>query len=679
MTEENEITNWTLERDGNDIAWLCLDMANAGANVLSTPVMRELAEHLSALESSPPTGLVIWSGKKSGFIFGADIKEFTKLATEAMVFEMTRLGQQIMARIEALPCPSVALLNGFALGGGFELALACDYRVAADNGRVSVGLPEVKLGINPGFGGTVRTVRLVGVSAAMNLMLSGRFLRAEKALKMGLLDRLVPADEMRTAAEKLIRNKPPRQQAPLKEKLMNLPLIRNLVAAAIKKQVASRANPKHYPSPFAMIELWRKYGASDAQYEAEAKLISRQMVGATGQNLIRVFMLQDRMKSLGGKVKSKVQRLHVIGAGTMGGGIAAWSALRGIEVTLQDREEKYVEPALKTANKLFEKKTRTPEDYEAAVARLKMDVEGNGIADADLVIEAIYENVEAKKSLYDDLVARMKPDALLATNTSSLMLEILSADLPDPRRLFGLHFFNPVDKMPLLEVIGKPDTPQEIIDQGIAFAQRIDRLPLPCRSAPGFVVNRVLMPYMSEASLIAEEGVAGPLIDQAALDFGMPMGPVHLSDIVGLDVALSVSQILGEAFDSPVPAILEKLVAEKKLGMKTGEGFYRWVDGKPVKPKTDGEKAPDDITDRLFMPLLNAAVALWSEGVIDDLDLLDAGVIFGTGFAPFRGGPIHYARDRGISDIVATMNRLADKHGDRFRPHEAWSRIEADK
>lgn len=679
MTEENEITNWTLERDGNDIAWLCLDMANAGANVLSTPVMRELAEHLSALESSPPTGLVIWSGKKSGFIFGADIKEFTKLATEAMVFEMTRLGQQIMARIEALPCPSVALLNGFALGGGFELALACDYRIAADNGRVSVGLPEVKLGINPGFGGTVRTVRLVGVSAAMNLMLSGRFLRAEKALKMGLLDRLVPADEMRTAAEKLIRNKPPRQQAPLKEKLMNLPLIRNLVAAAIKKQVASRANPKHYPSPFAMIELWRKYGASDAQYEAEAKLISRQMVGATGQNLIRVFMLQDRMKSLGGKVKSKVQRLHVIGAGTMGGGIAAWSALRGIEVTLQDREEKYVEPALKTANKLFEKKTRTPEDYEAAVARLKMDVEGNGIADADLVIEAIYENVEAKKSLYDDLVARMKPDALLATNTSSLMLEILSADLPDPRRLFGLHFFNPVDKMPLLEVIGKPDTPQEIIDQGIAFAQRIDRLPLPCRSAPGFVVNRVLMPYMSEASLIAEEGVAGPLIDQAALDFGMPMGPVHLSDIVGLDVALSVSQILGEAFDSPVPAILEKLVAEKKLGMKTGEGFYRWVDGKPVKPKTDGEKAPDDITDRLFMPLLNAAVALWSEGVIDDLDLLDAGVIFGTGFAPFRGGPIHYARDRGISDIVATMNRLADKHGDRFRPHEAWSRIEADK
>lgn len=679
MTEESEITNWTLERDGNDIAWLCLDMANAGANVLSTPVMRELAEHLSALESSPPTGLVIWSGKKSGFIFGADIKEFTKLATEAMVFEMTRLGQQIMARIEALPCPSVALLNGFALGGGFELALACDYRVAADNGRVSVGLPEVKLGINPGFGGTVRTVRLVGVSAAMNLMLSGRFLRAEKALKMGLLDRLVPADEMRTAAEKLIRNKPPRQQAPLKEKLMNLPLIRNLVAAAIKKQVASRANPKHYPSPFAMIELWRKYGASDAQYEAEAKLISRQMVGATGQNLIRVFMLQDRMKSLGGKVKSKVQRLHVIGAGTMGGGIAAWSALRGIEVTLQDREEKYVEPALKTANKLFEKKTRTPEDYQAAVARLKMDVEGNGIADADLVIEAIYENVEAKKSLYDDLVARMKPDALLATNTSSLMLEILSADLPDPRRLFGLHFFNPVDKMPLLEVIGKSDTPQEIIDQGIAFAQRIDRLPLPCRSAPGFVVNRVLMPYMSEASLIAEEGIAGPLIDQAALDFGMPMGPVHLSDIVGLDVALSVSQILGEAFDSPVPAILEKLVAEKKLGMKTGEGFYRWVDGKPVKPKTDGEKAPDDITDRLFMPLLNAAVALWSEGVIDDLDLLDAGVIFGTGFAPFRGGPIHYARERGISDIVAAMNRLADKHGERFRPHEAWSRIEADK
>ncbi len=677
MPDDNKVANWTLERDNNDIAWLCLDIINAGANVLSQPVMRELAGHLSDLEANPPTGLVIWSGKKSGFIFGADIKEFTSLSTESMVFEMTRLGQQVMDHVEALPCPSVALINGFALGGGLELALACDYRVAADNGRVSVGLPEVKLGINPGFGGTVRTVRIVGVSAAMNLMLSGRFLRAEKALKIGLIDRLVAEDEMRAAAEDLIRNRPPRHRPPFKEKLMNLPLVRSLVAGAIKKQVAARANPKHYPGPFAMIDLWRKYGASDAQYEAEAKLISRQMVSATGQNLIRVFMLQDRMKSLGGKLKSDVQRLHVIGAGAMGGGIAAWSALRGIDVTLQDREEKYVEPALKKARKLFEKKTHAADDYEAAVTRLKMDVEGKGIEDADLIIEAIYENVEAKKSLYADLIPRMKPDALLATNTSSLMLEILSVDLPDPNRLFGLHFFNPVDKMPLVEVISRPGTAEDVINQGIAFARRIDRLPLPCRSAPGFVVNRVLMPYMTEASLLAEDGVAGPLIDKAALDFGMPMGPVHLSDVVGLDVALSVSKILGEAFNSPVPAVLEKLVAEKKLGMKTGEGFYRWVNGKPEKPKTDGEKAPDDITDRLFMPLLNAAVALWNEGVIDDLDLLDAGVIFGTGFAPFRGGPIHYARNRGINEIVATMNKLAEKHGDRFRPNEAWGRIES--
>ena len=677
MTDENKAANWTLERDGNDIAWLCIDVADAGANVLSQAVMRELGEYLSGLEASPPAGLVIWSGKKSGFVFGADIKEFTRLATEPMVFEMTRLGQHIMARIEAVPCPSVALLNGLALGGGLELALACDYRVAADNGRVSIGLPEVKLGINPGFGGTVRTVRIAGVSAAMNLMLSGRFLRADKAMKIGLVDRLVPDDEMRATAEYLIRKKPQKHQPPLKEKLMNLPLVRNLVGGAIRKQVASRANPKHYPSPFAMIALWEKYGASDEQYEAEAKLISRQMVSDTGQNLIRVFMLQDRMKSLGGKLKSNVKRLHVIGAGTMGGGIAAWSALRGIDVTLQDREEKYVESALKKARKLFEKKTRTADDFEAAVARLKMDVDGKGVEDADLVIEAIYENIEAKKALYADLVPRMKPDALLATNTSSLMLETLSDDLPDPNRLFGLHFFNPVVKMPLVEVINRPSTTEEIVNQGIAFARRIDRLPLPCRSAPGFVVNRVLIPYMTEASLIAEEGVAGPLIDKAALTFGMPMGPVHLSDVVGLDVALSVSQILGKAFDTPIPSVLERLVAEKKLGMKTGEGFYKWVDGKPVKPKTAGEKSPEDITDRMFMPLLNAAVALWSEGVIEDLDLLDAGVIFGTGFAPFRGGPIHYARNRGIENIVATMNQLAEKHGDRFRPHEAWSRIES--
>jgi 3-hydroxyacyl-CoA dehydrogenase/enoyl-CoA hydratase/3-hydroxybutyryl-CoA epimerase len=677
MTEETKIANWKLERDANDIAWLCFDIAGASANVLSQKIMAELSGQLTALEENPPKGLVIWSGKKSGFIFGADIKEFTNLASESEVFDMTRLGQQIMGRVEALPCPSVALINGFALGGGLELALACDYRVAVDDGRVSIGLPEVKLGINPGFGGTVRTVRIAGVSVAMDLMLSGRFFRADKALRHGLIDKLVAEEKMRGTAEELINTRPPKRSPPLKEKIMNLPLVRGFVAGTIRKQVARRANPKHYPGPFAMIDMWQKFGASDAQYNAEAHLIARLMVSDTGRNLIRVFLLQDRMKSLGGKLKSQVNRLHVVGAGTMGGGIAAWSALRGIDVTLQDREEQYVRPALEKAEKLFAKKTRTPEDYEAAVARLKMDVEGEGIEDADLVIEAIYENIEAKKSLYADLVTRMKTDALLATNTSSLMLETLSADLPEPSRLFGLHFFNPVEKMPLIEIISRSDTPEEIIDQGIAFARRIDRLPLPCHSAPGFVVNRVLIPYMTEASLIAEEGVAAPLIDQAALDFGMPMGPVHLSDVVGLDVALSVSQILGDAFATPVPAILEKMVAEKKLGMKTGEGFYRWVDGKPQKPDTGGQVAPDDLSDRLFMPLLNAAVALWSEGVIDDLDLLDAGVIFGTGFAPFRGGPVHYARSRGIEDVVRTMNDLADRHGDRFRPHEAWSRIES--
>lgn len=667
--------NWTLDRDADGIAWLCFDQAEARVNVLSRAVIEELNEHLDALTAEAPKGLVIWSGKKASFVLGADIKEFTGMDTADEAFRMAYAGQQVFAKIEALPCASVALVNGFALGGGLELALACRYRVGADNGKVSMGLPEVKLGINPGFGGTVRSVRLLGVSTAMDLMLSGRFYNAKKALAVGLLDRLVDEDSLRDAAKKLIAEKPSVHSPSLTEKLMNFGPARGFVAGMIRKKISSRANPRHYPAPYAMLDLWQRYGASDAQFEQEARSLGKLMIGDTGRNLIRVFMLQDQMKSLGGKIKNPVQRLHVVGAGAMGGGIAAWSALRGIDVTLQDREEKYVIPAIERAAALFEKKLKVPDKIEAAKSRLRMDVAGDGVADADLVIEAIYENVEAKKSLYADLLPRMKPDALLATNTSSLMLEIIAADLPNPERLFGLHFFNPVEKMPLVEVIRQKNSPEETIGAGIAYARAIDRLPLPCGSAPGFVVNRVLLPYMIEASLIAEEGVAGPLIDKAATDFGMPMGPIKLSDIVGLDVAFSVSKILGEAFGYPVPKRLEEMVEQKKLGMKTGEGFYVWEDGKAVVPDASGSKAPDDIVDRLFMPMLNAAVALWDEGVIDDLDLLDAGVIFGTGFAPFRGGPINYARERGIVDVMQAMETLASRHGDRFKPHEAWNKL----
>ena len=387
---------------------------------------------------------------------------------------------------------------------------------------------------------------------------------------------------------------------------------------------------------------------------------------------MRVFFLQDRLKGLGGKDAAPAARAHVVGAGVMGGDIAAWCAQRGLSVTLQDRSLELVQPALDRARAGFEKRAKTPAAAAEMAARLAADVAGQGAAGADVVIEAIFENVEAKQALYATLEPKMKAGALLATNTSSLMLETLAAKLANPARLVGLHFFNPVARMPLVEVIHGAGTDPAAIKAALAFARRIDKLPLPCKSAPGFVVNRILFPYLTEAMIAAQEGVAFAVLDEAALAFGMPQGPIELADTVGLDVCQHVGEVLSAAFGSPRPDALAPLIAAKKLGRKTGEGFYVWRDGKPVKPAAAGA-VPDDLADRLVLPMLNEAVACLREGIVADEDLLDAGVIFGTGFAPFRGGPIHYARHRGIANVVGRLEALAGRYGPRFKPDPHWA------
>jgi 3-hydroxyacyl-CoA dehydrogenase / enoyl-CoA hydratase / 3-hydroxybutyryl-CoA epimerase len=389
---------------------------------------------------------------------------------------------------------------------------------------------------------------------------------------------------------------------------------------------------------------------------------------------VRVFFLQDRLKGLAGKGATPAERVHVVGAGVMGGDIAAWCAQRGLAVTLQDRSLAYLQPALERARAGFAKRAKTPAAAAEMAARLTADVEGRGAAAADVVVEAIYENVEAKQALYATLEPRLKPGALLATNTSSLMLETLATTLADPARLVGLHFFNPVAQMPLVEVIHGERTDPAAIRAALAFARRIDKLPLPCRSAPGFVVNRILFPYLTEAMLAARDGIALPVLDAAALAFGMPLGPIELVDTVGLDVALNVGHVLAAAFGTPRPDVLEAMVAAKKLGRKSGEGFYVWRDGKPVKPPATAP-APADLGDRLILPMLNEAAACLRQGIVADEDLLDAGVIFGTGFAPFRGGPLHYARHRGIKNVVARLEELATRYGARFKPDAHWATL----
>ena len=669
-------SHWALQTDADRIAWLTCDMAGTSTNVLSGEVVRELAEKLREVAALHPVGMVVQSGKRNGFIAGADIREFLAIRDPAQALELVRAGQSVLQQLEDLPFPTIAAVHGFALGGGLELALACTYRVGADEAALSLGLPEVLLGIHPGFGGTVRSVQLIGVRPALELMLKGRPFKGARALSVGLLDDLAPPAELAARAKSLLLRRPPRKTAPFVERLMSLGAVRPFIARQTAATLQHSVRREHYPAPYAIVDLWQHYGAAGAAaYEAEARSISELMCTPSSRNLVRVFMLQDRLKGLGGDSTADFRHLHVIGAGVMGGDIAAWAAYRGMTVTLQDRSEELIQPALRRAQTFFEKRLKDPGQAADAMSRLKMDVSGGGVADADIVIEAIFENVEAKQALYAELEPKLKAGAVLATNTSSIKIETLCAKLSNPSRLVGIHFFNPVAQLQLVEVVQGASSRPQAVQDALKFTRKLDKLPLPCKSAPGFVVNRILTPYVNEAFFALEAGVPAAVIDRAAVQFGMPLGPIELSDVVGLDVSLNVGRVLGEAFHRDVPQILIKLVEQKKLGRKSGEGFYRWQDGKAQKEATQNAAEPEDLQDRLILPLLNEAVACLREGTIQDADLLDAGAVFATGFAPFRGGPLQYAKDRGVANVTHRLNELADRYGERFRPDVGWSLI----
>jgi 3-hydroxyacyl-CoA dehydrogenase/enoyl-CoA hydratase/3-hydroxybutyryl-CoA epimerase len=443
--------------------------------------------------------------------------------------------------------------------------------------------------------------------------------------------------------------------------------------------VSKKAPKRHYPAPYALIDLWvEHFGDERRMLDEEAKSVARLIAGDTAQNLVRLFFLQERMKGSAEGVEYKPALVHVVGAGVMGGDIAAWIALRGFRVTLQDTEPARVAPAIKRAYKLFKKKLKEPRLVQAAMDRLIPDTASDGVASADLVIEAIFESLEAKQSLFADIEPRMKPDAILATNTSSIPLEDMAAGLKNPERLVGLHFFNPVAQMKLVEVVRGAATSSGTVLKAAAFVKGIDRLPLVVKSAPGFLVNRILMPYLMEAMTMIEEGVSPVDVDAAALDFGMPMGPVTLADAVGLDICLHVGDILSTTMGWPSPPKrLRSMVESGKLGKKSGTGFYDFKKGKPVAPKLAADRRiPEGIGDRLLFRLVNEAVACIREGVVEDADLLDAGIVFGTGFAPFRGGPMNYVRNYGIEVSRKKLAALQKGYGARFAEDSGWATLE---
>ncbi len=664
--------HWRYAVGEDGIGWLALDKRDAGTNTISEEVLTELAALLDRIEAETPRALVIRSAKLGGFAAGADIGGFGEMAAgdaEAML----RRGHDVLDRIEALPCPTIAIVHGQALGAGFELALACDHRVAIDG--AAFGFPEVRLGLHPGLGGTFRLPALIDPTEAMTLMLTGKTAHVGKAKKLGIAGIVTEERHVAAAVRAVAAGEVEAPSQGLKAGAFRLGPARRLAARRMRSETEKKAPAEHYPAPHALIDLWEQHGDDPkAMQAAEIESFARLLGSDTAKNLIRVFFLRQKLKA-NAKGEDGIAHVHVVGAGAMGAEIAAWSAIRGKTVTLGDVETEALGRAVSQAAKVCQDSHLSSIETRDALDRMIPDVNGHGIARADLVIEAVPEKPELKQKIYSSL-SNMKEGAILATNTSSLRLTELREGAPDPSRFAGLHFFNPVSKMQLVEVVRHDGTSDETASGLAAFCGAIDRLPAPVTDYPGFLVNRALMPYLMEALVLVEEGVDKETVDRAALDFGMPMGPVTLADQVGLDICLDVAESLKGNLEKPMPDIpdrLRRMVEDGHTGKKAGRGFYDWSDGSP-KPEAKGT-SPDDLTDRLILPMLDACAECLRREVARDDDEVDAAMIFATGFAPFRGGPMHYAHARGPAAIRARLEELAERHGPRFAPDPFWSNL----
>jgi 3-hydroxyacyl-CoA dehydrogenase/enoyl-CoA hydratase/3-hydroxybutyryl-CoA epimerase len=639
--------DWHFSVDQEGIGWAVFDREGQSANALGTRPLEELSAIVDWAEEGARrrtmSGLVILSGKEKGFIVGADINEFEGFTTEAQVIDRLRLVLALFDRIERLSIPVVAGIHGVCVGGGLELALACHYRIATRDESTRVGFPEVKLGIFPGWHGTARSIRQAGPIAAMQAMLTGSMIGASRARAIGLIDELVASrGALRWAARKAVLKKRQAKPAGLAKSLLTRWPARALLAKKMRDETKKKARESHYPAPFRLIDLFELHGGDlESLKAAETRYFAPLLISDQSRNLRRVFKLSELLKAQAPKdLNWKPLRVHVIGAGTMGADIAGWCVASGMEVTLQDLSPEVIEKGIKAQGKLFARKFKTKAQKAAAKARLIADPTGQGASHADVIIEAIVEKLDIKQKLFAELEDKVKPSAVLATNTSSLEIEAIAAPLKDPGRLIGIHFFNPVALMPLVEVVRGAQSREEEVKKGAAFITAIGKFPLIAKSVPGFLVNRILAPYMMAAMARLEKGEEKEKIDEAARTFGMPMGPIELADTVGLDVCAHVGRILGL---SPEGSHLQRLVDSNKLGKKTGEGFYVWKDGKPEK--AEKSYAPEELERfgrELVDPIITESERALADGVVASADLVDAGVIFGTGFAPFRGGPLHF-------------------------------------
>jgi 3-hydroxyacyl-CoA dehydrogenase / enoyl-CoA hydratase / 3-hydroxybutyryl-CoA epimerase len=696
----------TLEVDGDGVACLTFDDPASRHNILTSAVLSLLDERLTELEEAARAGriraLVIRSGKATGFIAGADVREIAAVSDPAEGTEGARRGQRVFVRLSALAVPSVAAVNGLCLGGGTELILACDRRLAAGRDETRIGLPEVRLGIIPGFGGTTRLPRLVGVRAATELITTGRPISARRAGRIGLVDEVVPLELLEHRAFELARSLAgqPRRPSPhassARLRLENSAAGRRAVLWAAHRQVMQETHGQ-YPAPLVALETIERTLSLPfpRALEVEAQAVGKLVVTPVCKNLIHVFFLTESAKKTGPDAQPlPVERVGVVGAGVMGGGIAQLLAYRGVRARIKDIGVEPLSAALAHARRLFDgllKRHRiTRRDLAQAMERIEPTLDYAGFRTADLVIEAIVERLDVKKQVLREVEDRVGAECVLASNTSSLSITRMQDALQRPERLCGMHFFNPVHRMPLIEVVRGERTSDEALATVFALARRLDKTPIIVADGPGFLVNRLLAPYLNEAAWLLADGASIQQVDRALRDFGMPMGPFRLLDEVGLDIARHAGDTMYQAFGERMVPAPPLLAAEQsgRLGRKSGRGFYLYEDGqeKGVDPGIYAELRPtlgvdarptptQAILDRTLLVMVNEAERVLEQGIVSEPGQVDLGMITGAGFPPFRGGLLRYADSLGSAAVLERLEILQREHGARFEPAPRLRRL----
>ncbi|MFQ5690752.1 MAG: 3-hydroxyacyl-CoA dehydrogenase NAD-binding domain-containing protein [Gemmatimonadota bacterium] len=690
-----------LQVDRDYVAWLTFDLPGSKVNLLGVEVMAELDQRLSELESTIATGrlvaIVVRSGKSGNFIAGADVGQIAALTDPEEATAKSREGQRIFRRLERLTVPTIAAVDGTCLGGGTELILACRYRLASDRPSTKIGLPEIKLGILPGFGGTVRLPRLIGIRGALDVILTGKSLSATRAYRLGLVDRVVSHERFDEAIHEFVREvldgsvkRAPRRRS-LSERLLEDTSPGRRLLFSMAHRSAEQGAGGHYPAPLRALEVIRStYGMPiDRALEVEAQALGELAVSDVSKALIRIFLLQQRAKrALPAELlarRREVGRAAVLGAGVMGGSIAELIASRDVPVILKDIQQSALDEGLRHARGLLEKAGRRGvlrrEEVGLKFALIYGTLSYDGLHEADMVIEAVVERMAVKQQVLKECEERLDGGAVFATNTSSLSVSELASAAAHPERVVGLHFFNPVHRMPLVEVVRTEMASEEAMATAFGFALDLGKTPVLCADSPGFVVNRLLAPYLNETGYLLEEGASVEELDGALREFGMPMGPCRLLDEVGFDIAEHVAREMESAFGERMRASesIARLREGGRLGRKNGRGFYIYEKGRQRRmdrgvaeilgrPADGRGPSRDLMRRRCLYPMVNEAAYVLAEAVVESAGVVDLAMVMGTGFPPFRGGLLRWADREGLPAILEDLRKFEQAHGARFAP-----------